>query len=172
MSAEPVAEPGAERSAIDGAVDSTRQPPRRTLAERVGHSVAFEAIALFICAPLFSWLMGTTLEAMGALTLAVSGIAALWNMAYNALFDRLQRRWQFRRTVGVRVLHAIGFECGLLLATVPLAAVWLGISLWRAFVLDLGFIVFFLPYTVVYNWAYDELRARWARRSPAGTRPR
>jgi uncharacterized membrane protein len=133
----------------------------KSLAERVGHALAFEVIALLICAPLFSWLMDTPVAAMGALTVAISLIAMAWNVVYNALFDRLQRRMGFSRTLVVRILHAVVFELGLFLASVPLAAVWLGITLWQAFVLDVGLIAFFLPYTVVFNWGYDRLRVRW-----------
>ena len=136
--------------------------PKKSLAERVGHALAFEVIALVICSPLFSWLMGTSVAAMGTLTLAISLIAMLWNVAYNALFDRLQRRIGFTRSLGVRLLHAVVFESGLIIVAVPLAAVWLGIGLWQAFVLDIGLLMFFLPYTVIFNWAYDRLRPRWA----------
>ena len=136
--------------------------PKKSLAERVGHALAFEVIALLICAPLFGWLMGTSVAAMGALTLAISLIAMLWNVVYNSLFDRLQRRLSFHKTLAVRVLHAVVFELGLFIASVPLAAVWLGISLWQAFVLDIGLLMFFLPYTVVFNATYDWLRPRWA----------
>jgi len=137
-------------------------PPKKTLAERVGHALAFEVIALVICAPLFSWIMGTTMAAMGALTLAISLIAMLWNVVYNAAFDRLQRRMGFTRTLAVRLLHAVVFETGLILVAVPLAAVWLHITLWQAFVLDIGLLAFFLPYTMVFNWVYDRLRVRFA----------
>jgi uncharacterized membrane protein len=137
-------------------------PARKSLTERVGHALAFEIIALVICAPLFSWLMGTTVAAMGALTLAISLIAMVWNVVYNAAFDRLQRRLGFTRTLTVRVLHAVVFEFGLVLVTVPIAAVWLDISLWRALVLDAGLLLFFLPYTLVFNWVYDTLRVRWS----------
>lgn len=138
------------------------QPENKSLGERIGLALAFEVIALAICAPLFGWLMGTSIAAMGALTLAISLIAMLWNVVYNSLFDRLQRRIGFERTLGVRMLHAVAFEFGLVLASVPLAAVWLGISLWQAFVLDIGLLMFFLPYTVVFNWVYDWLRLRWS----------
>jgi len=138
------------------------QPANKSLGERIGHALAFELIALAICAPLFGWLMGTSIAAMGALTLAISLIAMLWNVVYNSLFDRLQRRIGFEKTLGVRMLHAVAFEFGLILASVPLAAVWLGISLWQAFVLDIGLLMFFLPYTVVFNWVYDWLRLRWS----------
>ena len=45
---------------------------KKSLGERIGHAVLFEVIALGVCAPLFSWLMGTSLFEMGALTLAIS----------------------------------------------------------------------------------------------------
>ncbi len=135
-------------------------PPKKSVAERIGHALAFEIIALAICAPLFSWMMGTTMTEMGALTLAISLIAMLWNVAYNAGFDRLQRRIGFRQTFTVRLMHALAFESGLVIASVPLAAVWLNIGLWQAFVLDVGLLMFFLPYTMVFNWAYDRLRIR------------
>ena len=143
----------------------TTRPIKKSLAERVGHALAFEVIALLICAPLFSWLMGTTMAAMGALTLAISLIAMAWNVVYNIGFDRLQRRLGFSRTLAVRVLHAAVFELGLILVAVPLAAVWLDITLWRALVLDAGLLLFFLPYTLVFNWAYDSLRERWSSAS-------
>jgi uncharacterized membrane protein len=44
---------------------------------------------------------------------------------------------------------------------VPVAAWWLNVSLWQAFLLDAGILLFFLPYTVAFNWVYDELRARY-----------
>ena len=146
------------------APDNRAMPNDKSLTERVAHALIFEVIALLICAPLFSALMATTLGAMGALTLAVSAIAALWNVVYNAGFDRLQRRSGFERTFTVRVLHMLGFELGLILVAVPLAAVWLSISLWRALVLDAGLLLFFLPYTLAFNWLYDVLRVRWLQR--------
>lgn len=35
----------------------------------------------------------------------------------------------------------------------------LNIGLWKAFVLDIGIALFFLPYTYVFNWTYDHVRA-------------
>jgi len=40
---------------------------------------------------------------------------------------------------------------------VPLMAWWFGVSLWRALVMDLGLVMFFLAYTFVFNWAFDRL---------------
>jgi len=47
---------------------------------------------------------------------------------------------------------------------VPLAAWWLAVSFWQAFLLDLGFFAFFLPYTYVFNLAYDRIRLRVIQR--------
>ena len=79
-------------------------------------------------------------------------------MLFNALLDRAQRRMGFRRTLGARAVHSVIFEIGLILAVVPLAAWWLDIGLWEAFVLDIGIVLFFLPYTFAFNWSYDRLR--------------
>jgi uncharacterized membrane protein len=58
------------------------------------------------------------------------------------------------------VAHALGFEGGFILIGLPLAAWMLDITLLKAFMVEIGFFLFFLPYTVVYNWCYDALRAR------------
>ena len=56
-----------------------------------------------------------------------------------------------------RVIHAIGFEGGLLLAAMPIMSLWLGITLLEAFFLDLGFAIFYLVYAFVYNLSYDKI---------------
>lgn len=143
---------------------------KKSIKERFLHSLAFEVLAIAICAPLGAWLLGYSLAHIGLLTLMISLLAMSWNMAFNALFDRAQRRIGFKRTLMARGVHALMFEVGLLLAVVPLAAWWLGIGLWEAFVLDIGIALFFLPYTFVFNWTYDHLRAVVvARRNSANT---
>jgi len=144
------------------------QVPPKTPIERVFHALTFELLATIICAPLFSWLMGLPLAHMGALTLMFAGVAMVWNMIFNALFERVERRYKLSRTVAVRVVHACLFEGGLVVMLVPLGAWWLNVSLWEAFVIDIGIMLFFLPYTFFFNLAYDHLRARWmARRALA-----
>lgn len=135
-------------------------PVSKSTRERFLHALGFELLALLICAPLLAWVFAYPLVHVGALSLMVSLVAMLWNMAFNALFDRAQRRLGFARTWGARVVHATLFEVGLILAVVPLAAWWLDIGLWAALVLDIGLVLFFLPYTLGYNWLYDTLRAK------------
>lgn len=140
---------------------------QRSLLERIGHALAFEVIAVVICAPVLAWLMGQSLVHLGILTLMFSSVAMLWNMLFNTFFDHLQRRMGFQRGLRARLVHAVLFEVGLIVVLVPLAAWWLSISLLQALLLDIGLILFFLPYTLGFNWAYDVLRARWLVRCVA-----
>ena len=94
----------------------------------------------------------------GGLAIGSSAIALAWNLVFNALFERWERRQPVRgRSVARRVAHAIGFEGGLLLWLVPFFAWWLGVSLWQALLMDIGFLLFFLVYTFVFTWAFDRL---------------
>ncbi|AAQ60351.1 multidrug/biocide efflux PACE transporter [Chromobacterium violaceum] len=144
------------------------QATNKKLGERVLHAVLYEACAMALLVPLAALALQKNMLHMGALALMMSTAAMLWNMVFNALFERIERYFCWQRTVAVRCLHALGFEGGLVVLLVPLAAWWLDSSYWQAFLLDLGFFAFFLPYTYVFNWLYDHLRERLiARRSLA-----
>ncbi|MBN3081701.1 multidrug/biocide efflux PACE transporter [Pectobacterium polaris] len=139
----------------------------KTLRERVYHAVGFELIATMICAPTAAWLMNKSVFDMGALTIMLASVAMIWNMIYNTIFDRLWPADRVKRRLPVRIAHALGFEGGFILIGLPLAAWMLNVTLWQALMLEIGFFLFFLPYTVVYNWAYDTLRERIMNRRHA-----
>ncbi|RYE47604.1 MAG: multidrug/biocide efflux PACE transporter [Hyphomicrobiales bacterium] len=143
------------------------QLQNRSFIERIGHAVGFEVIALLVCTPIAAWLLNRPLSHVGLLAILLSTTAMGWNVVYNFGFDRVWPVARVPRTLGVRALHALGFEGGLVLAGVPLAAWLLNISLVEAFLLDIGFFLFFLPYAFVYNWAYDSLRELWLGRKVA-----
>lgn len=146
----------------------------RSWRERLFHASLFELLAIGLSAPLASWLTGRDITDMGVLTAVVALMALLWNMVYNWLFDRWQARAGFKRTLTVRAGHAFLFELGLLIMAVPFIAWWMDVSLWHAVVVDIGLVLFYLPYTFFYNLAYDRVRARiLARReqSPQPARP-
>ncbi len=44
-----------------------------------------------------------------------------------------------------------------------MVAIVLGVSLLQAFMLEIGFMLFFLPYTMAFNWVWDTLRERVIR---------
>ncbi|MFC6297449.1 multidrug/biocide efflux PACE transporter [Pseudomonas sp. CCM 7893] len=138
--------------------------PTKTITERVFQAIGFEGLALLICTPLLVWITGRPALEMGAVTLAISILALTWNIIFNGLFDRLKARLQLSNSGWTRVLHALMFEGGLILFAVPLIAAWLNISLMQAFILDIGVLLFFLPYTYVYHWGYDVLRDKFVQR--------
>jgi uncharacterized membrane protein len=130
----------------------------KSFAERCFQAVTFEVLAIIISAPLLVWLMGVPIAHAGLLTLMISLLAMTWNVIFNALFERIEKRLGLVRTFRVRAAHAVGFEAGLIVTVVPLAAWWLDISLLDAFLLDIGVVLFFLPYTFLFNLGYDKLR--------------
>jgi len=131
---------------------------RKTLTERVIHAISFEGLATLILAPTAAWLMQRSVVEMGGLSILLATLAMVWNIIYNALFDRLVTR--VVRTLRVRALHAIGFESGFIIIGVTMVALVLGVSLMQAFMLEIGFMLFFLPYTMAFNWVWDMLRER------------
>nr|WP_225777557.1 multidrug/biocide efflux PACE transporter [Pseudomonas sp. Marseille-Q3773] len=138
-----------------------------SFTERLVHAVGYEVFAVLLCAPLLSWIMGKSLATTGMLAVMLSLIAMLWNMVYNALVDRHVRLERIHWTARARFVHGLGFEAGLVFWCLPLAAWMLDISLVQAFMVELGFFVIILPYTVLYNWAFDRARHLFLQRHAA-----
>jgi uncharacterized membrane protein len=132
----------------------------KSLKERALHALLFELIGVLMFAPGLAWVLGQSIGKMGAMTVMISTVAMLWNMVFNAAFDRLRARLGFALNLKARALHAISFEVGLVFMVVPMVAWWLSISLLEAFVLDIGLLLLFLPYTMLFNLAYDRIRER------------
>jgi len=137
----------------------------KSITERIFQAIGFELLAILICTPLLAWIMGKPLVEMGVVTIAIALLALGWNVVFNGFFDRLLKRWNIAHNAWVRVVHALLFEGGLIVMGVPLIAWWLSVSLWQAFLLDIGVLLFFLPYTYVYHWGYDVVRERLVMRS-------
>ena len=133
----------------------------KSAKERFFYAFLFEVLAIGISSPLAAWVFNHSLSDMGVVSIVIAIMALLLNMAYNSLFDYLLKKYQASKTTRVRVLHAVGFEFTLLLMSIPFIAWYLDISLWDALVLDLGFILFYLPYTYIFNLVYDVVRAKY-----------
>lgn len=138
---------------------------QKSITERILQAVGFELLAILICTPLLAWIMKKPLLDMGAVTVLIAMLALGWNVVFNRFFDRLLERMNVAHNAWVRVVHALLFEGGLIVMGVPLIAWGLSVSLWQAFLLDIGVLLFFLPYTYVYHWGYDVLRERFLMRN-------
>jgi len=131
----------------------------RNTRDRIRHALSFEIIGLLLVVPLGAVGFGMHMQDIGVVAIAAATIATLWNYIYNIGFDRAlkRKRGTVHKTMPLRVLHAVMFEAGLLLFTLPLIALYLGIGLWQAFVMDLAFVVFYLIYAFVFNYSYDKI---------------
>ncbi|KAB0498932.1 multidrug/biocide efflux PACE transporter [Pseudomonas vancouverensis] len=132
----------------------------KSITERIFQAMGFELLAILICTPLLAWIMDKPMLEMDAVTVVIALLALAWNVLFNGLFDRLLKRYAIAHNAWTRVVHALLFEGGLVAMGVPLIAWWLSVSLWQAFLLDIGVLLFFLPYTYVYHWVYDTVRER------------
>lgn len=130
----------------------------RTTADRIRHTVLFEILGLGISAPLASWILEKGILHVGTISVVLSLVAMLLNYVFNLIFDKALLylgRPVHVRSLWMRVVHAVLFECSLIILTIPVVAWWLDMGILEAFFVDLGFTLFFLVYAFVYNWGYD-----------------
>ncbi len=122
------------------------------------HAVIYELIAILLVSAAVRLASAATAQEAAGLALLTSLIAMSWNVAFNSLFEAWERRQtQRERTLWRRVLHAIGFEGGLTVLTVPVIAWWLQLGWLQALVADLWLVALFLVYTFVFNWLFDRV---------------
>lgn len=141
-------------SVSDAPLLRSLQGPKR----RVIYVALYELIAIAAATFGLALLTGQSAAHASVASVAASAVAVVWNLVFNWAFERWESRQAVRgRSLGRRIAHAIGFEGGLVFTLVPLFAWWFDVSLWQAFVMDLGLIVFFLIYTFVFNWGFDRL---------------
>lgn len=122
---------------------------------RIFYVVSYELVAV----ALTTWgltLLGFGGGRSGALAVAASTVAMLWNYLWTTVFEAWEHRQHSpTRTVRRRIVHALGFEGGLVLLLLPLVSWLLKVSLLQAFGLEIGLLAFFLGYTFVFAWLFD-----------------
>lgn len=128
------------------------------LRRKLVHATLYEALAIAIVALVMLPISGKNLHDTGAFAVLTSAIAMAWNMAFNTAFEAWERRQAQRaRTPMRRLAHAIGFESGLVMLTVPVIAWMMNMGWWQALATDLSLVVFFLFYTLAFNALFDHL---------------
>lgn len=128
------------------------------LARKALYAISFETLGIAVAALVLSVLSSAPPDLTLPLSVLSAAIALAWNATFNALFEAWEARQPLRgRPLRLRVLHALLFEGGLTLLTVPIMAWWLSVSLWQAFLYEAALIVLFLVYTYAFTWAFDRL---------------
>lgn len=125
---------------------------------RVLQAVLYEVVAISLVTPAIALVFAEGASSALGLSVLMSSIALAWNYSFNALFEWWERRQTVKgRSPLRRLVHGIGFEGGLGLFLIPVMAWWLQIGLWEALLTELGFLLFFMVYTVAFTWCFDHL---------------
>lgn len=140
------------------------------IKRRLVYVSLYEFIAIIASALLLLLISNADGSDSFGLAVAASATAILWNLVFNYGFEHWERHTKrIGRTLGIRVVHALGFEGGLAIFLVPMIAWWLDVSFMEALILDLGLLTFFLIYTFIFNWAFDVIFGLPASVMPATT---
>jgi uncharacterized membrane protein len=131
----------------------------RSTADRIRHAISFEIIGILLATPLGAFVFHLHAGDSAVIVIGSATVAMLWNYVYNLGFDKALDRWRGTtlKSVPIRIVHAVLFELGLLLMLMPLIALYLGISLWQALLMDIAFALFYMLYALAFNWAYDRI---------------
>ena len=132
--------------------------------ERIFQAVLFEVLAVSLSIMGLAIFTNYDVTALSGTMIVVATIAMIWNFIYNWIFDYFFTGEKTQRTLSLRIFHVVLFELGLLIATVPVMAYLLNVSIWEAFVMDIGVTIFITIYAFTFNWIYDNVRVVLVRR--------
>lgn len=127
---------------------------------RLLHALSYEVVLLIIIALALSFVFEMPMQVTGGLGIAMAVTSVLWNMLFNHYFEKFEAKHKLSRTLKIRVLHAVGFEGGLMLATIPMVAYALQMSIGQAILVDLVMTLSILVYTFIFQYCYDHIEAK------------
>jgi len=130
--------------------------------ERIIHSILFEVVALAFVITAAKLFTDVELSLVTGLAISLSLIAMCWNYIYNLGFDRKFGNERINRSFKIRIFHGLLFELGLTIITLPLMMWVLQLDFWTVFVMDIGVVLFFFVYAIIFNWCYDLARVQIA----------
>ncbi|KFA95866.1 PACE efflux transporter [Vibrio sp. ER1A] len=131
----------------------------REFKDRLRHTIYFEFVLLTVATPILTLVSHTGFQAAALSAISLSIIAMVWNFIFNLLFDAfmVKKTGSVEKSQKDRVLNALLFESGLLALSLPVIAYTLQISILQAFIVDLGFVIFALVYSYIFNYTYDKI---------------
>jgi uncharacterized membrane protein len=131
----------------------------RTASDRLRHAIGFELVALMIVIPFGMMFFHMPASDIGLITIVSAFVATGWNYVYNLGFDLTMKRLtgSMNKTLLIRIAHAVLFELGLLVMLMPFIALYLGVSIIEALILDVSLALFYVVYAFFFNLAYDHI---------------
>ncbi|MGN0933099.1 PACE efflux transporter [Falsigemmobacter intermedius] len=125
---------------------------------RLIYVALFESLAIVLSTILLNMMSEGDGHSSLPVAVAVSVIAVVWNFIFNTGFEAAERRFGIaKRSLPLRAGHAIGFEGGLVLFTVPLFMVWYQVGFLDALMMEAAILIFFLVFTFFFTLAFDRI---------------
>lgn len=129
-------------------------PSRR----KIIYAVSFETLGTLLAS--VALMLMADVDAGSSLVLSVltATIALSWSFVFNTVFEAWEARQPVRgRSLRRRTVHALMFEGGLVLISIPVMAWWLQVGYLEALVYEAGLIALFIGYTYVFTWGFDRI---------------
>ena len=128
------------------------------LKRRLLYVTVFELLGIVFATLVLMALSGGAAQDSLPVAIIVSTAAVVWNFIYNTFFESWEARQQIKeRTLKIRSVHAIGFEGGLFVFCLPVYMLWYGVGVWTALTMEAALLLFFLVYTFVFTWLFDQV---------------
>lgn len=119
---------------------------------RIINVFIFEAIAIFIITPLFSFIFNKPLASIGFIAVLTSIIAMLINYIFNLFFDKLYTYPKYKLLV-----RTILFQVVILSFFIPFVMFMLDFSFYQSVVYNTSGSLFFMTYFYVYNFIFEKV---------------
>ncbi|GLX62675.1 membrane protein [Proteus vulgaris] len=130
-------------------------------SRKLVYAITFETLAILLSTVLLAILSQSQSHNSLPVAIAVSVIALIWNYIFNSFFELIESKLKIKkRTVMVRLTHAISFELGLFFFTIPLYMWWYNVGFIKAISMEITILVFFFVYTYLFTLAFDKLCPR------------
>lgn len=128
------------------------------IKRRLVYVAIFEVTAIIFSTFVLMVLSGSDAQESLPVAVIISTAAVVWNFIYNTAFEAFEVRNQVKvRTLTIRIIHATGFEGGLVLVCLPLYMFWYGVGIWTALSMEAALLLFFLGYTFIFTLIFDQI---------------
>jgi uncharacterized membrane protein len=125
---------------------------------KILYAVSFESLGIAVASLGLLLMSDVSVAQSFTLSALTASIAMTWSVSFNALFEAWEARQPTTgRSPARRALHAVLFEGGLVLLSVPVMAWWLQVGFIAALAYEAGLIALFVVYTYLFTWAFDAL---------------
>lgn len=121
---------------------------------RLINVVIFEAVAIFIITPLFSFIFNKPLASIGFIAILTSIIAMLINYVFNLFFDKL---YIYAHSKYKLLVRTILFQVVILSFFIPFVMFMLDFSFYQSVIYNTSGSLFFMTYFYVYNFIFEKV---------------